>query len=91
MSEGRHCSEEQPNIVCALNDREALAALPEGGIGRAYYDFVHAEGLSADGLIASSHEAPRFEKIGQDPALVGRSLERYPRLTARDDGLRTDT
>ena len=65
---------EQPNIVNALNDREALAALPEGSIGRAYYDFVHAEGLSADGLIASSHEAPRFEKIGQDQRWLGDRL-----------------
>ena len=59
---------EQPNIVNALNDREALAVLPEGSIGRAYYDCVHAAGLSADGLIASSLEAPRFEIIGQDSA-----------------------
>ena len=33
--------------------------MPEGSIGRAYYDFVHREGLSADGLIASSEEAPK--------------------------------
>jgi ubiquinone biosynthesis protein COQ4 len=65
---------EQPNIVNALNDREALVALPEGSIGRAYYDFVHAEGLSADGLIASSHQAPRFEKIGQDQRWLGDRL-----------------
>ena len=71
---GQRLLEEQPNIVNALNDREALAALPEGSIGRAYYDFVHAEGLSADGLIASSHEAPRFEKIGQDQRWLGDRL-----------------
>ena len=71
---GQRLLEEQPNIVNALNDREALSALPEGSIGRAYYDFVHAEGLSADGLIASSHEAPRFEKIGQDQRWLGDRL-----------------
>ena len=71
---GQTLLEEQPNIVNALNDREALAALPEGSIGKAYYDFVHAEGLSADGLIASSHEAPRFEKIGQDQRWLGDRL-----------------
>ena len=65
---------EQPNIVDALNDREALAALPEGSIGRTYFDFVHAEGLSADGLVSSSHEAPRFEKIGQDQRWLGDRL-----------------
>ena len=71
---GQKLLEEQPNIVNALNDREALAMLPEGSIGKAYYDFVHAEGLSADGLIASSHEAPRFEKIGQDQRWLGDRL-----------------
>ena len=71
---GQALLEEQPNIVNALNDREALAALPEGSIGKAYYDFVHAEGLSADGLISSSHEAPRFDKIGQDQRWLGDRL-----------------
>ena len=66
--------EEQPNIVTVLNDREALLAMPEGSIGRAYYDFVHREGLSADGLIASSEEAPRFEKIGRNERWLGDRL-----------------
>ena len=57
--------QDQPNIVTALNDRETLAGLPEGSIGRAYYDFVHREGLSADGLIASSDEAPSIDDMGQ--------------------------
>ena len=71
---GQILLEKQFNIVKALNDREALAALPEGSIGRAYYDFVHAEGLSADGLIASSHEAPRFEKMAEKPRWLGDRL-----------------
>ena len=71
---GQRLLEEQPNIVKVLNDRDMLASLPEGSIGRAYYDFVHAEGLSADGLIASSHEAPRFEKIGQNLRWLGDRL-----------------
>ncbi len=71
---GQILLEEQPNIVKALNDREALLALPEGSIGRAYYDFVHAEGLSADGLIASSQEAPRFENIGEELRWLGDRL-----------------
>ena len=71
---GQRLLEEQPNIVKVLNDRDMLASLPEGSIGRAYYDFVYAEGLSADGLIASSHEAPRFEKIGQNLRWLGDRL-----------------
>ena len=71
---GQRLLDEQPNIVKVLNDRDMLAALPEGSIGKAYYDFVHAEGLSADGLIASSHEAPRFEKIEQNLRWLGDRL-----------------
>ena len=71
---GQRLLDEQPNIVKVLNDRDMLASLPEGSIGRAYYDFVHAEGLSADGLIASSHEAPRFENIGQNLRWLGDRL-----------------
>ncbi len=48
--------EAKPNIVAVLNDRERLAAMPDGSIGRAYYDFVHREDLSADGLMASSKD-----------------------------------
>ena len=71
---GQRLLDEQPNIVKVLNDRDMLASLPEGSIGRAYYDFVHAEGLSADGLIESSHEAPRFEKIGHNLRWLGDRL-----------------
>ncbi len=71
---GQQLLEEQPNIVSVLNDREALLAMPEGSIGRAYYDFVHREGLSADGLIASSEEAPRFEKMGRNERWLGDRL-----------------
>lgn len=71
---GQQLLEEQPNIVSVLNDREALLAMPEGSIGRAYYDFVHHEGLSADGLIASSEEAPRFEKMGRNERWLGDRL-----------------
>lgn len=71
---GQQLLEEQPNIVSVLNDREGLLAMPEGSIGRAYYDFVHREGLSADGLIASSEEAPRFEKIGRNERWLGDRL-----------------
>ncbi len=71
---GQKLLEEQPNIVSVLNDREALLPMPEGSIGRAYYDFVHREGLSADGLIASSEAAPRFEKMGRNERWLGDRL-----------------
>lgn len=51
---GRRLLEAKPNLVPLLSDREALAALPDGSLGRAYLDFVEAEGITADGLVAAS-------------------------------------
>ena len=56
---GRALLQKKPDIVSKLNDREWLLSLPANSIGRAYYDFVHAEDLSADGLIASSDTSAR--------------------------------
>ena len=58
---GRALLQKKPYIVCKLNDRGWLLSLPAGSVGRAYYDFVHAEDLSADGLIASSATGAREE------------------------------
>ena len=57
---------ERIDIVTRLNDREALLAMPEGSIGRAYYDFVHSQGLSADGLIAAREEAPKYDGLSEE-------------------------
>ena len=56
---GRALLHKKPDIVSKLNDREWLLSLPANSIGRAYYGFVHAEDLSADGLIASSDTSAR--------------------------------
>jgi len=40
----------KPDIVERLVDREALARLPEGSLGRAYLAFVEREKITADGL-----------------------------------------
>jgi ubiquinone biosynthesis protein COQ4 len=37
-----------------LEDQASLAALPAGTLGRAYYDFMAAENLSAEGLVKAS-------------------------------------
>lgn len=58
-AEGRALLQRMPSILDYLSDREALAAMPEGSLGRAYLDFVQAGNLSADGLVAASEEAPR--------------------------------
>jgi ubiquinone biosynthesis protein COQ4 len=42
-----------------LTDRAMLAALPAGSVGRAYFDFMEEEKLSAEGLVAASQNWDR--------------------------------
>lgn len=58
---GRKLLQKKPDIVTKLNDRAWLLSLPAGSVGRTYYDFVHGENLSADGLISSSDAVSRSE------------------------------
>jgi len=51
---GRRLLRERPDLLPILCDRERLASLPEGTLGRAYVDFVDAEGITADGLVEAS-------------------------------------
>lgn len=57
---GRRIVAEKRDLIAALNDRERLAKLPKGTLGRTYYEFMAEEDLSADGLVAASEEAPRY-------------------------------
>jgi ubiquinone biosynthesis protein COQ4 len=60
---GRRLLATKPNLLPLLNDREALRALPDGSLGRAYLAFVESEGIGADGLVAASEGA---RKSGTD-------------------------
>ncbi|HXC90032.1 MAG TPA: Coq4 family protein [Stellaceae bacterium] len=51
---GRAVLAERRRLLDRLGDRERLAALPPGTLGRAYHDFMAAENLSAEGLVAAS-------------------------------------
>src|SRR5262249_24929525 len=53
-STGARLLRDQPDIVAILEDREALARLPAGSLGRAYLAFMEAEGISAAGIKAAS-------------------------------------
>jgi ubiquinone biosynthesis protein COQ4 len=55
---GRAVLGEHRRLLDRLSDRASLAALPAGTLGRAYYDFMAAENLSAEGLV----EASRVER-----------------------------
>lgn len=56
---GRRVVAEKRDLIKLLNDRERLKRLPEGTLGRSYYEFMAEENLTADGLVAASEEAPR--------------------------------
>jgi ubiquinone biosynthesis protein COQ4 len=51
---GRAVLAEQRRLLDRLSDRTSLAALPAGTLGRAYYDFMATENLSAEGLVQAS-------------------------------------
>jgi len=50
---------ERRSVLPYLQDRQALAQLPEGSLGRTYFDFMAAENLTADGLVDASEAAER--------------------------------
>jgi ubiquinone biosynthesis protein COQ4 len=51
---GQAILREQRDLLAVLENRPALAALPEGSVGRAYFDFMEQEKLTADGLVTAS-------------------------------------
>jgi len=51
---GRTVLGERRRLLDRLSDRASLAALPAGSLGRAYYDFMASENLSAEGLVEAS-------------------------------------
>ena len=51
---GRMVLAERRRLLDRLSDRASLEALPAGTLGRAYYEFMASENLSAEGLIEAS-------------------------------------
>jgi ubiquinone biosynthesis protein COQ4 len=71
---GPRILEEQRDLLQTLCQRDALAALPPGSLGRSYLDFVTRERITADGLVAASLEArEQVEALSED---YRRTMER---------------
>ena len=51
---GRAVLAERRRLLDRLSDRTSLAAQPAGSLGRAYYNFMASENLSAEGLVEAS-------------------------------------
>lgn len=60
---GRAALADHRCLLDRLKDRQSLAALPAGTLGRAYYDFMSTENLTADMLIEAS-------QLRSDPAAI---------------------
>jgi ubiquinone biosynthesis protein COQ4 len=71
---GERILAERRSLLGVLSDREALLALPEGSLGRAYADFTAREEISADGLVAASVEGGRRFDLGEQRGLFGERL-----------------
>lgn len=56
---GQRILSEKRNLVKTLSDTAWLSSLPEGSLGRAYYDFMAEENLTADGLVEASEVVRR--------------------------------
>ena len=64
---GRRILAERPDIITLLEDRAALARLPEGSLGRAYLAFVEREKISAEGLREAGRKGMTNETPLSDP------------------------
>lgn len=64
--DGRRLLRVRPDLVALLGDREALASMPEGSLGRAYLDFAERNGFAADGLVEKNKTIERECSAG-DP------------------------
>ena len=51
---GTRLLDDRPDITPILEDRAALARMPEGSLAHAYLAFMESEGISAGGIVAAS-------------------------------------
>lgn len=60
---GQRVLARKENLLGTLLNRGTLAAMPAGSLGRAYYEFVYGEQLTAQGLVEASTdgEAPPYD------------------------------
>lgn len=71
---GKRIIAEKRNLIIALNDRAYLSSLPEGTLGRTYYEFMAEENLTADGLVAASEEVRVREERSEAQRIFGERL-----------------
>lgn len=68
---GKRIIAEKRDLIALLNDRERLARLPKGTLGRTYHDFMAEENLTADGLVEASEVVERRQERDEAGRLFG--------------------
>jgi ubiquinone biosynthesis protein COQ4 len=69
---GQRLLAERLPLAAVLSDRAALAALPDGSLGRAYLAFVEQQGISPEGIVAASEiGGARPKDLDPDMVYVG--------------------
>jgi len=68
---GARILQERRSLLKTLSDRPALQALPEGSLGRIYFDFTGREQITADGLVDASQHRDGLWDYGPDRQLFG--------------------
>ncbi len=66
---GRAVLAQKRSLLPVLCDRKMLATLPPGSFGRAYYDFVSRENISAEGLVEASQVQRKHAALSADEQL----------------------
>ncbi|MFO0611751.1 MAG: Coq4 family protein [Polyangiaceae bacterium] len=71
---GQRLLEGKPDLFARLGDREALARLPEGSLGRAYLEFMATGRLDAGFLVRASAQGGLAHEGDAEDDYVGRRL-----------------
>ncbi|HXS06100.1 MAG TPA: Coq4 family protein [Rhizomicrobium sp.] len=77
---GAQILDQRRSLFATLSDTDALAALPEGSLGRTYQRFMAEENLSPDGLVAPS-QIWEEEIVGADVRLFRERMRDMHDLT----------
>lgn len=86
---GRELLRDRPVLLDALSDSDALAAMPDRSLGRAYLDFCRAEGITPGGLVEAS-EPTYAEELEPELRYIAERLRDAHDLWHVVAGYRTD-
>lgn len=87
--QGRHILAERPSLLATLGDRDMLAALPMGSLGRTYLAFCDREGITPGGLVEAADAVP-MPMIGEEQIYVANRMRDSHDLMHVVTGYQTD-